>query len=160
MNFTYNPEQLARQIMYYNPDARAVISGGINYPDIYGEALFYRLKNGVLVSASLENLPDTPDNFFAFHLHNGESCTGNAADNFADAGSHFNPGNQPHPAHAGDFPPLLSCNGSACLAFVTNRFSVEDIINKPVIIHLKPDDFTTQPSGNSGEKIACGIIRI
>lgn len=42
--------------------------------------------------------------------------------------------------------------------FLTDRFKVDDVIGRTVIIHDKPDDFTTQPSGNSGEKIACGII--
>lgn len=160
MKLTYNPEQLARQLLYYNPDARAIIAGGINYPDIFGESLFYQLADGVLVVTNLENLPRTPDEFFAFHIHNGDSCTGNAADNFANAGTHYNPANINHPQHAGDFPPLISNNGSAYLAFVTNRFTVEDVINKTVIIHLQPDDFMTQPSGNPGEKIACGVIRV
>lgn len=44
------------------------------------------------------------------------------------------------------------------MSFLTNKFTLQDVIGKVVIIHSMPDDFTTQPSGNSGEKIACGKI--
>jgi Cu-Zn family superoxide dismutase len=93
------------------------------------------------------------------HIHEGGSCTGNAADPFADAGSHYNPEGCEHPAHAGDLPPLFSNRGTAWGAVLTDRFSVGEISGKTVIIHLNPDDFTTQPAGNSGAKIACGVIR-
>ncbi len=55
-------------------------------------------------------------------------------------------------------PPLFGNNGEAFMTFETNRFSVREIINRVVIIHRNPDDFTTQPSGDSGEMIACGKI--
>ncbi|MBP3600475.1 MAG: superoxide dismutase family protein [Clostridia bacterium] len=55
-------------------------------------------------------------------------------------------------------PPLFEVNGRAFSVFLTDRFSVPQILGKTVIIHALPDDFTTQPSGNAGEKIACGII--
>ena len=64
----------------------------------------------------------------------------------------------PHPFHAGDFPPLLENNGYAYSKFLTNKFKISEIIGKVIIIHDLPDDFTTQPSGNSGTKIACGVI--
>lgn len=60
--------------------------------------------------------------------------------------------------NAGDLPPLFENNGLAVSVFLTNRFSVNQIIGKTIIIHDKPDDFTTDPSGNSGTKIACGVI--
>ena len=44
-------------------------------------------------------------------------------------------------------------------AFLSGRFTIDEIIGKAVIVHSSPDDFTTQPSGNAGEKIACGIIK-
>ena len=55
-------------------------------------------------------------------------------------------------------PPLFWNNGYAFQMFLTDRFTVKEIIGKTVIIHDNADDFTTQPSGNSGEKIACGVI--
>ena len=45
------------------------------------------------------------------------------------------------------------------MTFLTNRFRVEEILGKTVIIHDSPDDFTSQPAGNAGKKIACGMIR-
>lgn len=60
--------------------------------------------------------------------------------------------------HQGDMPVILSNDGDAFLSFFTRRFTIPEIIGKTVIVHLDPDDFTTQPSGNSGERIACGKI--
>ena len=95
---------------------------------------------------------------FGFHIHEGNACTGNENDPFANAGGHYNPTNCPHPYHAGDLPPLFSNNGYAFMSVLINKFTVNEIIGRTVIIHSQPDDFTTQPSGNSGKKIACGEI--
>lgn len=56
-------------------------------------------------------------------------------------------------------PPLFGNDGKAFSAFLTDRFTVKEIVGKTVIIHSSTDDFTTQPSGNSGEMIACGEIK-
>ena len=93
------------------------------------------------------------------HIHEGAECYGNNHDPFADAGMHYNPYDCAHPYHAGDLPPLFSAHGIAWEAVLTDRFTVEEIIDRTVIIHAMPDDFKSQPSGNSGEKIACGVIR-
>lgn len=77
---------------------------------------------------------------------------------FADAGGHFNPTGQKHPMHAGDLPQLLSAGGKAYLAVLTDRFSIRDVIGRSVIIHEQPDDFHTQPAGDSGARIGCGVI--
>ena len=89
---------------------------------------------------------------------NKTETTGNEDDPFADAKTHYNPKSCPHPYHAGDLPPLFSANGYAYSAVLTDRFTVDEIIGKTVVIHSSPDDFTTQPSGNAGRKIACGVI--
>lgn len=80
-------------------------------------------------------------------------------DPFADAMPHYDPNGCEHPHHAGDLPPLFENNGFALSLVLTDRFSVDEVIGRTVIVHADPDDFTTQPSGNSGEKIACGVIR-
>ena len=98
-------------------------------------------------------------NFLDFIFTNGSTCTGNSNDEFADAKGHYNPENCPHPYHAGDLPPLLENNGYSYMSVFLNKFKVKDIIEKVIIIHDMPDDFTTQPSGNSGTKIACGEIK-
>ncbi len=99
------------------------------------------------------------------------SCRGNAylsvkTDRFTaneiigrTVGSHYNPTGQAHPKHAGDLPPLLSCRGNAYLSVKTDRFTANEIIGRTVVIHSDPDDFNTQPAGNAGKKIACGVIR-
>ena len=144
------------------PQAMAKIKGSLIYPEIVGEAWFYQTPYGVLVMADVEGLPKQVDEcrnpIFAFHIHKGRSCTGNYEDLFADAGMHYNPKNCPHPYHAGDLPPLFGANGNAFMAVLSNRFDVEEVIGRTIIIHSQVDDFTTQPSGNAGIKMACGVI--
>ena len=143
--------------------ASAMLCGGNGYPDIRGTALFRRRENGVLVTINVFGLPkdggDCDNRMFAMHIHDGELCTGTDTDEFADAGTHFNPNHCLHPQHAGDLPPLFGCDRTAYCSVLTNRFALEDIIGKTLIIHDQTDDFTTQPSGNAGIKIACGVIR-
>ena len=131
-------------------DAKAHIKGGKNYPNIDGNVTFKETKNGVLVTAKINGLPQSGTNctgrFFGFHIHEGTSCSGNANDEFADAKSHLNPTNCPHPFHMGDLPPLIENNGKAYMSVLINRFKIKDIMGKVVIIHDMPDDFTTQPS--------------
>lgn len=145
------------------PHAEAIIAGGSDYPDISGRVRFYQIAYGVIVVAELIGLPlstqKCKDPIFAFHIHEGGSCAGNSEDEFADSGMHYNPMSCPHPYHAGDMPPLFGADGMAFSAFLTDRFDVKDIIGRTVIIHDAPDDFTTQPSGNAGKKIACGVVR-
>lgn len=138
-----------------NSIASATIRGGNQVPSIYGQVNFYQKKGYVLVTAHIRGLPETTSGFFGFHIHEGETCKGT---DFANTLNHYNPANSPHPSHAGDLPPLMYCNGCACQSFTTDRFCVNDIIGRTVVIHDMPDDFNTQPSGNSGTKIACGVI--
>ena len=144
-------------------NAVAYISGGEKYPDIKGTVMFYTTCNAVLVRAEISDLPTAntacKSPVFGFHIHSGSDCGGTAIEPFADTGTHFNPENCKHPYHAGDMPPLFGADGKAFLMFLTDRFSVNDVIGRTVVIHAMPDDFMTQPSGNSGEKIACGVIK-
>lgn len=151
--------QSLSDILKKSPDATALITGS---PDIGGYVYFYQLYNGVLVIADISGLPHSDGScesrVFGFHIHEGSTCTGNSKDPFADTGSHYNPNNCSHPHHAGDLPPLFENDGLAFQVVLTNRFSVNQIIGRSVIIHDSPDDFVTQPAGNSGKKIACGQI--
>ncbi len=150
-------------LLRQTPDAEAEINGSKKHCSIRGTVKFYCTKCGTLVAAEITGLPhgtnDCTGSFLGFHIHNGKYCSGNAKDPFADAGTHYNPTNSEHPCHAGDLPVLLNSGGYALSVFLTDRFTVSEVISKTVIIHSAPDDFTTQPSGNSGNKIACGIIR-
>lgn len=144
------------------PEAAAHLAGSTKYPDIRGKVEFYEVYGGTVVVVEVFGLPkeNVKENsgFFGFHIHEGSSCTGNAQDLFADTKGHFNPQNLPHPRHAGDLPPLLADRGDAWMSVYTSRFFPEDVIGRTVVIHDMPDDFHSQPSGNSGEKIACGQI--
>ncbi len=140
------------------PCSKAIISGSSKYPKLHGTVSFFKACNGSLVVAEIFDLP-TKNGVFAMHIHNGTDCGGNADDQFANAGSHLNFLNTQHPFHTGDLPALFSNNGYAWSAVYTDRFQPEQVKGCPVIIHSAPDDYHTQPSGNSGEKIACGIIK-
>lgn len=145
--------------MYQNclrPLACASIRGGEAYPEIKGTLKLFAHRDGVYVVIKVQGLPDSATDFFALHIHEGDDCGGRG---FANTKGHYNPRGLPHPRHAGDLPPLLACNGKAYLAVVTGRFKIQEVIGKTVVIHSAPDDFTTQPAGNAGSKIACGVIR-
>lgn len=150
----------------YIEHAVAVIKGGVNYPNISGEVEFRQLSEGVEITIRIYNLPPfsreggmviSP---FGFHIHDGDSCAEGTKENpFPDTGEHYNPENTIHPNHAGDFPVIMPMSdGTAYMRFMTDKFRLNEVINKPVVIHQSPDDYRTQPAGNSGLKIACGII--
>lgn len=149
-------------VLRTRPQAVAVLRGSEQYIGVYGNVRFYRVGAGVIIVTQVTGLPSYDDRckspVFGFHIHEGEQCTGDINDPFADVGTHYNPYECPHPYHAGDMPPLFGAEGTAFSAFLTDRVSLREIIGKTVIIHSMPDDFTTQPGGNSGEKIACGKI--
>ena len=138
------------------PKAIARIHGGRDYPMIRGTVTLFQQCDGVLVEVEVSGLPRTETGIFAFHIHEGGSCSG---DLFSNTGGHFNPGRMEHPNHAGDLPPLMGVGGKAYLKVLTGRFRLEEVIGRTVILHRDPDDFHTQPSGNAGTKIACGVIQ-
>lgn len=139
------------------PDAVAQIRGGMEAPQLTGRVQFYQENGCVLVVARVSGLPkESKTGFFGFHIHQGENCSGTE---FSGTGSHYNPADIAHPKHAGDLPPLMQCRGTGYLSVRTDRFSVGEIIGRTVVIHSDPDDFRTQPAGNAGKKIACGMIR-
>lgn len=140
-------------------NAFARVRGGEKYPELHGLVRFLQRPNGVLVIAEVFGLPkESTCGIFAMHIHEGGECSGNANDEFANAKMHYNPTDAQHPCHAGDLPPLFSNNGYAYMQVFTNRFTAAEIVGRTLIIHDRPDDFVTQPSGNSGTKIACGVI--
>lgn len=142
------------------PDAVAWIRGNASHKELDGVVCFYRGPfGGVIVNAEIYGLPDsktaTGSDFYGMHIHESGNCT----PHFDKTGGHYNPSNVSHPGHAGDLPPLLGNKGYAWSAFLTKRFTIEEILGKSVVIHAMRDDFTSQPSGNSGEKIGCGVIQ-
>ena len=145
------------------PRGYAHIKGSPQYPGIEGMVLLYPYENGSIVVADISGLPESgnPDagNIFGFHIHEGSACSGNEQDPFADAGAHYSINREEHPEHTGDMPVLFENNGKAWMAFFTKRFTPDEVRGITVIVHDMPDDFRTNPSGDSGNKIACGVIR-
>lgn len=105
-----------------------------------------------------------PGSIHGFHVHDVGNC---ASADFMSAGDHFNPthrphGPQDHPHHAGDMPSLLADPGGR----IDARFTLEGVtlggadgfVGRAVVLHASADDFDAQPSGNSGARIACGVI--
>lgn len=151
-------------IMEMVPESYAFIHGSGSYPEINGSVYFYSLWDGTLVVADIEELPETElpcqTVILGFHIHTGSRCLPSDNDPFGKTGLHYNPENCEHPNHAGDLPPLFVNHGRALQIFYTDRFHPDEIVGHTVVVHSMPDDFHSQPSGNSGEKIACGEIKM
>lgn len=142
------------------PEAVAWIQGNPENPQISGVVKFFQTPYaGVLIEAEIFGMPNIAmpfsSDFYAMHIHEYGDCT----PPFDKTGNHYNPTNEMHPNHAGDMIPLMANQGYAWLAFYDKRFKIPDILGRSVIIHRDPDDFKTQPSGDAGEKVGCGVIR-
>jgi Cu/Zn superoxide dismutase len=118
----------------------------------------------IYIRADVNGLP--PGRQFGIHIHEKGDCSNNGM----GAGGHFNPKGRPHGRHdapehhAGDLPNLSSDGeGVAMLAFTTEELTVSpgpnSVVGRAVVVHESPDDYRTQPAGNSGARIACGVIR-
>lgn len=148
--------------------AMANISGGPLAPNIGGTVIFTQIPGAIQVAVEIEGLPlyqpatETSPQVgpHGFHIHENGSCSvGDPTDPFQAAGGHWNPSNQPHGNHAGDFPVLFSNNGYSRMIFFTNKFTIPQIIGKTIVIHEGPDDYKTQPAGGAGRRLACGVIQ-
>ena len=143
--------------------AHSYVKGNTEHQLLHGYVQFFYYRKGTLITGEFWGLPYSEDacasNLCALHIHEQGDCNdAHIQQHFERAKGHYNPMNCPHPAHAGDLPPLFSNEGYAWFSFYTDRFQVSDVIGLSIIVHSKADDFTTQPSGNSGDRIACGII--
>ena len=128
-----------------------------------GTVTFTQKGDKVSMTAKVSGLSPGPH---GFHIHEKGDCS--AGDGMS-AGGHFNPTGKPHgdPAmadhHAGDMPQLVAdASGNATLTADLSPMTIgagaNDIAGKAVIVHKDPDDFKTQPTGNSGARVACGVI--
>ncbi len=151
------------------PRAYAHINGSEKYPEVKGMVLFYPYENGTVVVADIGGLPMDDESMnpnekqsgsiLGFHIHEGFVCSGNEEEPFSDAGAHYSRQPAQHPEHTGDMPVLFVNQGKAWMAFYTDRFTVDEVRGRTVIVHDMPDDFRTDPAGDSGKRIACGVIR-
>lgn len=143
-----------------NPDAVAWIKGNEENPQMSGAVRFFSTPyGGILVEAQLFGLPNIKtqhsSDFYAMHIHENGDCSVP----FDRTGEHYSKDDSPHPQHSGDMLPLMGNQGYAWTVFYDKRVTIPDIVGRSVVIHAMPDDFMTQPSGNSGAKIGCGVIR-
>lgn len=133
-----------------------------------GTVTFQATRSGML--RVIVELTDLPPGTLGFHVHQMGECS--IADGFKSAGGHY-AGDAGHGVeseggpHPGDFPNIhVAENGVARVEFFTDRLSLGDGDNplmdadgSAVIVHSGPDDYTSQPAGNAGDRIACGVIR-
>ncbi len=148
--------------MYRVPDrAFARIKGSSLAPNLKGFVVFTDVSGGTEVYVEVHGLPPhqpgtagrQPIGPHGFHIHTNGSCqVGDPANPFQAAGEHWNPTNQPHGNHPGDFPVLFSNNGYARMNFFTNRFRTADVIGKSVVIHQNPDDYRTHLPATRGKE--------
>ena len=133
--------------------------------DTRGTVTFAQRGDRVRVTAQLSGL--RPGAEHGFHIHEKGDCS--SGDGMS-AGGHFNPAGKPHgaqsaPHHAGDMPSIRAdsygnANANFELAEVSIGSGAADIVGKGLIVHADPDDYKTQPTGNAGARLACGVIEL
>lgn len=129
-----------------------------------GIVTFTKVDTGIQIVADIQGL--TPGKH-GFHIHEFGDCS---APDATSAGGHFNPDNMPHGSpedverHVGDLGNLVADEEGKAHYERTDSFisfsGIHSIIGLAVVIHAGEDDFTSQPSGNAGPRVACGVIGI
>lgn len=149
-----------------HPQASADIAptGAISPNPTAGKVKLTALSHGVLISGEISGL--VPNSIHGFHIHE----TGDCSRNGDAAGGHFNPTGAAHGrygaqgTHAGELPSLQAdANGVARFNVTTHTVSLtegapDSILGRALVVHRDPDDFITQPAGNSGPRIGCAVI--
>lgn len=131
-----------------------------------GEAKFYQMEDGMIKMDLEINFPERADSTVAVHFHQDGDC----GDMGKNTHGHWNPTNEDHGKwgsaayHSGDIGNIqLDANGHGSISVTTDRWNTTDddvnnIIGRGVIVHGGTDDYTTQPTGNSGPRVGCGVI--
>lgn len=129
-----------------------------------GVVHFVQEKDGMHITAQLSGL--TPGEH-GFHIHEFGNC---ACDDAVCAGGHFDPTHKPHGAptsnerHVGDLGNITADeNGNATYDYVDKQITLNgphSIVGRAVIVHAQRDDLTTQPSGDAGARVGCGVVGI
>jgi len=145
--------EVTRAVAVLNPTKGSVVQGRVDFKKVDG---------GILITAEVSGL--TPGKH-GFHIHEYGDC--NSPDGMS-AGGHFNPSHSKHGGpdsvdrHAGDLGNLVANEmGIATYNRVDTVIKLngpDTIIGRAMIVHALPDDYVTQPTGNAGGRLACGVI--
>jgi Cu-Zn family superoxide dismutase len=146
--------------------ARAVLQSGAVNPGFSGTVTFTAEGGQVHVVADVAGVPPGEH---GFHIHENGVCERDpAGKHFTTAGGHFNPGGSPHGCpnssahHAGDLGNIVvRADGTGHLDATTSTLSLtgpNGVVGKAVILHAGVDDCTSQPVGNAGGRLACGVV--
>jgi Cu-Zn family superoxide dismutase len=132
---------------------------------VRGNASFTQVGDNVRVNANISGLK--PNGEYGFHIHEAGDCS--SGDGMSAKG-HFNPQNKPHGRaghgehHGGDLPSITSdASGNATINALVDVVTVtpgpNSVVGRGLIVHVQPDDYKTQPTGNAGARSACAVIR-
>jgi Cu-Zn family superoxide dismutase len=131
---------------------------------VQGTIVFRKTKNGIRITGDVSGL--TPGKH-GFHIHEFGDCR---APDARSAGGHYAPGNNPHGGpdmderHVGDLGNIeANQDGVAHIYIVDNVITLkgdQSVLGRAVVIHAGEDDFTSQPSGDAGPRVACGVIGV
>ncbi|HXO29851.1 MAG TPA: superoxide dismutase family protein [Thermoanaerobaculia bacterium] len=146
--------------------AQAALQPAKDTPGFSGRVIFYQAGSQVRVVADVTGV--SPPGNHGFHVHENGKCERDPGKDFASAGGHFNPAGTPHACpdaashHAGDLGNIvINADGTGHVDVTTSALSLSgasSVVGRAVILHAAPDDCTTQPTGNAGGRLACGVI--
>lgn len=139
------------------------LTGAQNDTDFAGTITVHPEGTGVHIIADVAGV-DT-DGMHGLHVHENGQCDheGEGGKHFTSAGGHFNPAGVEHacpptdPRHAGDLGNIQVTGGKGHLEVRATNLTMDQLAGKAIILHSAEDDCKTQPTGNSGDRIACGV---
>lgn len=134
-------------------------------PGVSGTVTITKVVGGVKIVADVSGVK--PDGKHGFHIHENGECE--HSDHFKSAGGHFNPAHVDHacpptdPRHAGDLGNIEVTGGKGHLELTSSELTLEGangVVGKAFILHAGTDDCKTQPTGDAGGRLACGVVKM